>query len=91
MEGAIVVTADYSIIPNVGKLVGDDTTYFDVEYNFNRLLSNPIIDEEQKLITIEIIGDAKTDNDELELRLPTNLIDGNFVIWIDGQKISDFE
>jgi len=91
MEGAIVVTADYSIIPNVGKLVGDGTTYFDVEYNFNRLLSNPIIDEEQKLITFEIIGDAKTDNDELELRLPTNLIDGNFVIWIDGEKISDFE
>jgi len=91
MAGAIVVTADYSIIPNVGKLVGDGTTYFDVEYNFNRLLSNPIIDEEQKLIIFEIIGDAKTDNDELELKLPTNLIDGNFVIWIDGEKISDFE
>lgn len=91
MEGAIVVTAGYSIIPNVGKLVGDGTTHFDVEYDFNRLLSNPIIDEDQKSITFEIIGDPKTDDHELELRLPTKLIDGNFVIWIDGEKISDFE
>ena len=91
MEGAVVVTAGYSIIPNVGKLVGDGTTYFDVEYDFNRLLSNPIIDEEQKSITFEIIGDAKNENHELELRLPTSLIDGNFVIWVDGEKISDFD
>jgi len=90
LDEAIVVTADYSIIPNIGKLVGDGTTYFNVEYSFNRLLFNHIINEEQKLITFEIIGDAKTDDDELELRLP-NLIDGNFVIWIDGEKISDFE
>jgi len=27
----------------------------------------------------------------LLLRLPTELIDGNFVIWIDGEKISDFD
>jgi len=27
MEGAIVVTADYLIIPNVGELVGDGTIF----------------------------------------------------------------
>ena len=91
MEGAIIVTAGYSIIPNVGKLVGDGNTSFDVEYDFSRLLDNPVIDEDQKSITFELIGDAQSDDYNLELRLPTKLIDGNFVIWIDGEKISDFE
>jgi len=91
MEGTIMVTAGYSIIPNVGKQVGDGTTFFNVEYDFNRLLSTATIDEEEKSIILEIIGDAKTDNHELELRLPSGLVDGPFVIWVDGTKLSDFE
>ena len=91
MEGTILVTAGYSIVPNVGKLVGDGETYFDVEYDFNRLLANPEINEDEKSITFEIIGDAQSDTHDLELRLPSELIDGNFVIWIDSEKISDFE
>lgn len=91
MVGTIIVTAGYSIIPNVGKQVGDGTTFFDVEYDFNRFLSTATIDEEQKSVTFEIIGDAKSDNHDLELRLPSGLVDGPFVIWVDGQKISDFE
>jgi len=91
MDGTIIVTAGYSIIPNVGKQVGDGTTFFDVEYDFNRLLSTARIDEEQKSITFEIIGDVKSENNDLELRLPSGLVDGPFVIWADGKKISDFE
>ncbi len=91
MDGTVIVTAGYSILPNVGKQVGDGNTFFDVEYDFNRLLSTATIDEDQKSITFEIIGDAKSENNELELRLPSELIDGPFVIWIDGEKISDFE
>ncbi len=91
MEGAIIVTDGYSILPNVGKQVGDGSTFFDIEYDFNRLLSAARINEEQKSITFEIIGDAKTNNHELELRLPSELVDGPFVIWVDGKTISDFE
>jgi len=91
MMGTIIVTSGYSIIPNVGKEAGDGTTYFNVEYDFNRLLSTAIIDEEQKSITFEIIGEAKSENHDLELRLPSGLVDGPFVIWIDDNKISDFE
>ena len=91
MEGTIIVTSGYSIIPNVGKQVGDGSTFFNVEYDFNRLLSTTIIDEEQKSITFEIVGDAKSENHELELRLPSGLIDGPFVIWVDSKKLSDFE
>jgi len=91
MMGTIIVTSVYSIIPNVGKQVGDGTTFFNVEYDFSRLLSTAIIDEEQKSITFEIIGDAKSENHDLELRLPSGLVDGQFTIWVDGEKISDFE
>jgi len=91
MKGTIIVTSGYSIIPNVGKQVGDGTTFFNVEYDFNRLLSTVTIDEEQKSITFEIIGITKSENHDLELRLPSGLVDGPFVIWVDGKKISDFE
>jgi len=97
MDGTIIVTAGYSIIPNVGKQVGDGSTFFNVEYDFNRVLSTVIINEDQKSLTFEIVGDAKSENHELELRLPRSLddkvglIDGPFVIWVDGKKISDFE
>jgi len=67
MEGTIIVTAGYSIIPNVDKLISDGPEFINVEYDFNRVLSTAIIDEEQKSITFEIIGDAKTDNHDLEL------------------------
>ena len=91
MEGAVIVTDDYSIIPNVGKQIGDGATFFDVEYDFNRVLSTAVIDEEQKSITFEIIGNTNSEDHNLELRLPSELIDGQFVIWVDGEKLSDYE
>ena len=91
MEGTILVTEGYSIIPNVGKETGDGSTHFDVEYDFNRVLSTSSINEEEKSLTFEIIGEAKSDNHDLELRLPSALIDGPFVIWVDGEKTTKFE
>ena len=91
MDGTILVTAGYSIIPNVGKEAGDGSTYFDVEYDFNRVLSTSAINEEEKSLTFEIVGEAKSDNHDLELRLPSALIDGPFVIWLDGEKTTKFE
>jgi len=91
MTGTIIVTDEYSIIPNVGKQVGDGFAFFDVEYDFNRLLSSAMINEDQKSITFEIVGNAKSDNYDLELRIPSALIDGPFVILVDEKKLSDFE
>ena len=56
-----------------------------------RLLSELSIDEDQKSITFEIIGNAKSDNNTLKILLPPALIDGPFVIWIDDEMISEFE
>ena len=91
MVGNVVVTEGFRIIPNVGKSIGDGLTTFDVEYEFNRLLSISSISENDKSITFEVIGNAKSDNHNLSLRLHHKLIDGPFVIWADGKKISDFK
>ena len=91
MQGSVIITSGYSTIPQVGKQIGDGTTFFDVKYDFNRLLSEIIIDEGQKSITFEIIGNAKSDDNVLELRMPSGLIDGPFVIWVDGENVVDFE
>lgn len=90
MIGTVFVIDGYQIIPNVGKTIGDGSAMFDVEYQFDRLLSLVAIDERQKLLTFEIIGN-RSDNDVLKIRLPTDLIDGPFVIIVDGKKITDFE
>ena len=91
MEGSVIVTAGYSILPNVGKQVGDGSKFFDVEYDFDGVLSNIAIDEQQKSITFEIISKKTSNNNDLELRLPSELLDGPFVIWVDDEKLSDFE
>ena len=90
MVGTVIVTEGYSIIPKVGKGLGDGLTTFDLEYKFNRLLSVSSVNEDKKSITFEIVGNAKSDNDNLLLRLPAELIDGPFVVWVDGQQISEF-
>lgn len=91
MDGTVIVSAGYSIIPQVGKQAGDGKTSFDLEYDFNRLLSDVSIDEEHKSITFEIIGNAKSDDNLLELRLPSELIEGPFTVWIDEEMVTDFE
>ena len=91
MIGTVIVTEGFQIIPKVGSDIGDGLTTFDVEYDFNRVLATATINEGEKSITFEIIGNAKSDDHNLTLRLPSGLIDGPFAIWVDGKKISDFE
>ena len=91
MIGTVLVTDGYQIIPKVGKTIGDGSVMFDVEYQFNRVLSLTAIDEGQKLLTFEIVGHSQSDDNALKIRLPVDLIDGPFVIIVDGKKIIDFE
>ena len=91
MVGTVFVNEGFQLIPKVGQEVGDGQTSFDVEYQFNRVLSTAFVNKDEKSITFEIIGQAKSDDHGLTLRLPSALIDGPFVIWVDGEKITDFE
>jgi len=91
MTGIVFVTDQYSLVPDVGIDAGDGKTSFDVEYQFNRLISNPSVNEGKKSITFEIIGKPKSPDHNLHLRLPSSLLEGPYVIWIDGEKTNDFD
>ena len=91
MTGVVTVTSGLQVIPNVGSDAGDGTTTFNVEYEFNRVISNTRVDETQNSITFEFVGKADSDNNDLTLMLPKNLISGPIVIWADGQQITNFE
>ena len=90
MIGEIIVTEGYSIIPNVGKNVGDGLTFFEVEYKFNRLLSTATINEDANSITFEIIGVTKSDDNNLKILVPHALITGPFVVFV-GDEMVEFE
>jgi len=89
MDGVITVKSGLQVIPGIGSDAGDGMTTFDVEYQYNRVISSASVNEDQNSITLEIIGNPKGDDDTLTLMLPKNLISGPLVIWSDGQEISD--
>ena len=89
MKGLVTVTAGMQVIPKVGAMVGDGKTTFDVQYEFSRVISSAKVDPEQKAITFEIVGKAKSDNHKMTLMLPKALISGPLVIWADGKQIMD--
>lgn len=90
MEGAIIVTDGYSTIPNVGKNVGDGSMIFDVEYDFNRIISTATVNEDENSITFEMMGVTNSDDNNLEIILPSELIAGPFVVFV-GDEMVEFE
>src|SRR3990172_5884356 len=94
MTGVVIVSqvsSTLQVIPKVGAKAGDGKTTFDVEYEFSRMIASATIDEGQKAITFEIVGKANSENHNLSLMLPKDLISEPLVIWADGKQISDFE
>jgi len=89
MTGLVTVKSGLQVIPKIGSDAGDGTTTFDVEYQFNRVISSATVNEDQNAITFEFIGTPKGEDNTLTLMLPKNLISGPLVIWADGQEISD--
>lgn len=91
MTGVVTVTTGYKIVPDVGKNVGDGLSIFHVDYQYSGVLSDAKINEEQKSITFEITSDPKSLDQKLTLMLPTELIEGPYVIFVDGVKDLKFE
>ena len=89
MTGVVTVQSGLQVIPKIGSSVGDGKTTFDVEYQFNRVISSASVNEAQKSITFEIVGVPKGEDNTLTLYLPKNLISGPYVVWAGNQQISD--
>lgn len=87
MTGMVTVTSGLQVINNVGSDAGDGTTTFNVEYEFNRVLSSARVDVEQNSITFEIVGKVIGEDNHLTLMLPKNLISGPLVVWADVNKL----
>ena len=91
MTGIVVVESAFSVIQNVGDDAGDGSTTFDVEYDFNRVIADATVDEDQKAITFTLVGKPQNDDNTLTLHLPKDLISNPNVIWADGKPITNFE
>ena len=92
MTGIVVVELAFSVIQNVGDDAGDGSTTFDVEYDFNRVIADATVNEEQKAITF-ILLPTKPQNDDntLTLYLSKDLISNPNVIWADVESVTNFE
>ncbi len=91
MTGVVTVTDSYKIIPDVGKDVGDGLTLFNVDYQYSGIISDPMINENNKSITFLISNDPKSNDYNLMLLLPSDLIEGPYAIFVNGEKNLRFD
>jgi len=91
MVGIVVVESTFSVIQNVGDDAGDGSKTFDVEYEFNRVIADATVDEDQKAITFTLVGKSQNDDNTLTLYLSKDLISNPNVIWADGNSVTNFE
>ena len=90
MIGTVFVESEFSVIFDVGDDAGDGSTTFDVEYEFNRVIADATVNEEQKAITFTLVGKPQNNDNTLTLYLSKNLISNPNVIWADGESVTDF-
>lgn len=92
MIGIVTVTGEgYKIIADVGKDVGDGLSSFNVDYQFSGIVSEASVNEEEKSITFQLVSDPKSNDQNLLMLIPSELIDGPYVIFVDGEKNLTFE
>lgn len=78
------------VLDNVGADAGDGKTTFNVEYLLEKTLLTADVDEKEKAITFTMAGKGN-DGDVFVVKLPKNLISGDFAVWVDNQPITDFD
>lgn len=92
MTGVVTVTAEgYQIVTNVGSDVGDGLSVFSVDYQYSGIITGVVINEEKKSITFQLTNDAKSNDQNLLLLLSSELIEGPYAIFVDGEKNLTFE
>ncbi len=92
MTGVVTVTSEgYKIVANVGKDVGDGLSSFNVDYQYSGIISDATTNQEQKSITFKITNNAKSNDHNLLMQLPSELIEGPYAIFVDGKKNLNFE
>ena len=92
MTGVVTVTGEgYKIVTEVGKDVGDGLSSFNVDYQYSGIISSAAVNEAEKSITFQLVNNAISNDRNLMILLPSELIDGPYVIFVDGEKNLTFE
>jgi len=92
MTGIVTVTNEgYKILSGVGQNVGDGLSSFDIEYQYSGVISSATVNQEEKSITFKLKNEQNLGQENLLMLLPSELIDGPYVIFIDGKKNLTFE
>jgi len=65
-------------------------TTFDVEYDYNRSITSATVSEEGNSITFGLMGQSKSDDHTLVLKLPSGLISGISSVMVDGVMTDDY-
>lgn len=91
MTGVVTVTEGYKLLADVGKNVGDGLSTYHVDYQYEGVISDATVNEEQKSITFNIVPNAKSLDQNLMMILPKGLIEGPYVIFVDGEKNLRFD
>ena len=92
MNGIVYVVKDpgsVQSIKNVGSGYAKDGLGFEVKYVLDTTLQNAVhIDPSEKTVTFLVFGD--TQNKQISLVLPTELIENPTAVWVDGTMV-EFE
>ena len=92
MTGSVTVTSEgYKVVADVGKDIGDGLSSFNVDYQYSGIISRATTNEEQKSITFQLTSDTKSLDQNLLMLLPSELLEGPYVIFVDGKKNLRFE
>ena len=86
----VVGVETMKVMHNVGADAGDGKTTFDVEYLLEKTLVSVAVDQKEKAVTFSMAGKGN-DGDLFVIKLPKNLISGDFSVWVDNQPTIDFE
>ena len=86
----VVGVETMKVMHNVGADAGDGKSTFDVEYLLEKTLVSVAVDQKEKAVTFSMAGKGN-DGDLFVIKLPKNLISGDFSVWVDNQPTIDFE
>ncbi|WP_428327005.1 PEFG-CTERM sorting domain-containing protein [Nitrosopumilus sp.] len=92
MNGVVHVVLDPGSVKSVDKIASgysDDGLGFEVKYFLDAYLSPAVhVNPDEKTLTFTLTSESN--NDEITLTLPKELIDNPTTVWIDGNMV-DFE
>ncbi|QDI88042.1 PEFG-CTERM sorting domain-containing protein [Candidatus Nitrosopumilus sp. SW] len=92
MNGVVHVVLDPGSVKSIDRIASgfsDDGVGFEVKYFLDAYLANTVhVDPDERTLTFTLTGESN--NDEITITLPKELIDNPTTVWVNGNMV-DFE